>query len=1269
MSNTLTPSTYTIEVGTPGQFTQDENVDISETLNAELKAIPNGAQINVIFNPGDYGELSTILLPSNTSVIGEDAELNSLVTNTGSSPNGSALISNAGAYCVNNNSYIENLDGTYTEIPYNSIATPRIVSTYNNLIINTNISVSGLTFNETGLPTNGSSYQNVDPNTFGTWFTNCTNISITNNVYIGGNDGNAFVNVDNGVVSNNIAVGNLCAFDNWNGTSNITIEDNQVWQKSVDDNDAFAAIQINSTPNGNPVSNGDITNVAVISNSIAGNTIWQSALNANPLLFYGQTSESNITVNGNIETSLGGYTQGFYVSGPITNVQISDNVVTGESFPAGASGVIGIYGPTVNFANVSGNLIVDSSIADENTPMIVVTGSDETTLNNVTSIEKIYNQATSTADSVPGAQIIVPTLLVEVPNEIYFSDMPQQITSIIALDDTQSPTLNVEVSVQLGSISSITNSGTNIQVSGENVILFTGSIGEINTDLSTLIYTPAKLKSDDSVKIYAWDQNGNITTSYIPLLNTSLNSNIDDVVTIASGFIAPTDPFANSTSLEVGGSPPTLSGDVLIAASGNNLLNLEDSTSIAYLGTGENTVIGGSLSEYISAGTGTSVASLTGSGNTTFVGGTGSSTIDALTGSDVIEGASGSIDIIGGSSALTIIGGSGSLDYHGGTSATYITTLPQNSGNSDIQLGTGNSTVEAFSGNNLISSELGTENDMILGSGNNLVISNGEDFIYSGVGSDTIEVGLAASDTVIGGGGLITIADNKSLISFSGIIGVQYIIPEAYQYGDVLSSNVFSGPLLLTSGNSSINTLLYSSVTDTTGDNLLTVGGASVLNVVAGNDVVQVVDSTNLINSSISGAEAVNTINFGINDFYQGCTTSFVSTLNILNLRGNDAAVVYAANQDTVNLSGVNNTLVLEQNKYLLFAAAATSVIGGSSVINVNGTSTALVETSSNSITGANGALLYVSGGDNSVTGQDLDVLVSGAGNTLVLTGSATVVSASPYTYQSLPSQLLVQNQMTVQGGQFTLGGLDTMDQLSGTAAISLFGGNKVTLGGANDSVSVSDQIYGGNAITNAGAGNVLTVLCTSYASTTISAVTSTLVNVADNTGSIIGHTNDNLNERLSFIGGSGTSNTIYGASSNTAITLFGGQSANDIVYGGAMGGNSLNGGIGGGDFFKAGGTGDILIGGSAGNNTLVSATGLETLIGAGLGNDAFSITGGGGTDIIQNFKGHLTVDAALTVTSETVVSGSTMLTLSDHTQISFLGLASVVQTGNVFTL
>ncbi|MDE1896334.1 MAG: hypothetical protein KGH91_04610, partial [Rhodospirillales bacterium] len=322
-----------------------------------------------------------------------------------------------------------------------------------------------------------------------------------------------------------------------------------------------------------------------------------------------------------------------------------------------------------------------------------------------------------------------------------------------------------------------------------------------------------------------------------------------------------------------------------------------------------------------------------------------------------------------------------------------------------------------------------------------------------------------------------------------------------------------------------------------------------------------------------------------------------------------------------------------------------------------------------NSIIANNGAALFVVSGNNTISGDNAALTLQGDGNFVNLTGQSTISDSSPWQYSTSTNPNSVQNQFTVQGGQFNLGGKDTLLQTSSSAAITLAGGNNITLNGSNDSITAYDQLYGGNDILLGGSGTDSVHLENmSDSATTINANVNAFVTATDDTGPMIGAVNTNSNEKLMFIGGSGTSNTVFAAGSNTQVTLFGGSSSNNIVSGGNAGNNSLNGGTGGSDLFRAGGNNDVLIGGAAGANTLVSAAGNETLTGAGLGNDLFSILGGGGTDLISNFTGQLVVASALTVSSETVSGGALNVYLNDGTHLIFSGLASVNQNGNIFT-
>jgi len=1277
MSGNSSLPIFTIDVGTPNQFNNDADVDISSTLNAEIAAAPVGDQVDVVFNPGNYGVANTILLRSNTTVIGNGAELGFLPgANGGSSTNGGALIGNAGAYATSNNFFIENPNGSYTEDVHWQSNTQLLATTYSALIINTNISVSGLVFNETGSETVATVNSGKDSNSFGTWFINATNVNVSNNVYLGGNDGNAFTNVDNGVVSNNIAIGNLCAFDNWNGSSNISILDNQVWQKSKNDNSAFAGVQLNSTPNGNPATGGDASNDAVIGDSFAGNTIWQSAVNSDPLLDHGVSSESQITEEGNVDTSLGGYTQGFYSSGPIAGLEVTDNVVTGAVVPETESGLIDAVGAGITDASISGNLVYDASAATSSTALILAPGPTVSVTGNASISESVDGQvgalvtnATVGDESTASTEL---TAWIEVPADLVTTNQAQMIQGVSLGGESADTTLTLSVTAQFGTVSSTDSTDPSllngINSAGQSALTITGTVAKINQELSTLVYTPTAGNDTDAIEFIVSNSADVLTTSYIPVVNETLLSIASDVVTMGSGFIAPSDSYSANGATGDTAEPPSLSGDILAVVSGNNVLNMSSVASLAYLGTGTDTVIGGSLDEYIAAGAGSASIELGGGGNVTFVGSSGSSTVNALSGEDLIEAGSGAMELTQGSNAVSVIGGLGTLDYAGGSGSSFITTLPENAGNLNAQLGSGNSTVEALSGNDTISTEVGTTNLIVLGSGTDSVNSSGDDVIYAGTSNDTINLNASSLGTVVGGGGQVTAVYDGKVSTFLATVNVAVTF-------QALSNAILSEPppllpgITLTSQGHDVNTIPMMSVTDEAGDNMLTVSGASALNDIAGNDTVQVVAQTYLLNSSISGAKSPNTINFVDDDLYNSSSAAFLSSDNVLNLAGNDQTVIYAANQDTVNMTGAGNAVMLEPDSAIPSTNQQATMKGGSSLIKVSGSSTALVETAGNNIIGADGAQLIVGGGDNTITGQNIDAQISGAGNKVILTGSDTVTAASPYSYESTNVSMAVQNEMTVQSGQFVMGGLDQLDQTSGTAAISLFGGNKVTLDGSRDSIIASDQIYVGNSMTNNGAGNAVALINTSNAATTITANASTLVNMSDNRGTVIGGGNNNSDESLTFIAGTGTSNTIFGAGSNASITLFGGQSAGNIVYGGSQGGNSLNGAAGGGDLFVGGGDGDVLIGGASGNNTLAAGAGSETLVGAGLGNDLFSVGGGGGSDVVQNFTGSLTVNSGLSVTSQIDLAGSLVVSLSDSTRITFLGVSNLTQSGNIFTM
>ncbi|MDD2796177.1 hypothetical protein [Acidocella sp.] len=568
-----------------------------------------------------------------------------------------------------------------------------------------------------------------------------------------------------------------------------------------------------------------------------------------------------------------------------------------------------------------------------------------------------------------------------------------------------------------------------------------------------------------------------------------------------------------------------------------------------------------------------------------------------------------------------------------GTSLTSFTD------NNTVVAGGGQNTVSALSYNNAISVS-GSQSSV-------LTQSTSETIAASGAG-DTISAAPASGVSV-------SPTAPSAVISLSGNSSVGTVYNAGTPIVDVAPA---SFPVIINIANSNVSVTANAgqTINDSIGGNHFSISAASLVNI-SGNDTLQVADGTNLSQDSISGS----VVNFGSNDLFYGMSGQFTNAKNTLNVTGNNnTGIFYGADQDTLNENGTGNLFILE-------AGGGTGTTGGA--INVSGDNAFITMSGNNTINASNGAQMVVQANNNVITGSNISLQIMGTGNQVNLTGPDTVSSASPYTYDSTfaPNQT-TQNSFTVQGGVFSLGGLDKLLQTQGAAQITLFGGNAVTLSGANDTVTAGDQIYGGNTIVNNGANNLIALQETNFAADTIIASASTTVTLTDIPGMHIGGNSGNAIEKLTFIGSSGTSSTILGSASNAAITMSGGASSANAVYGGFGGGNSLNGGTGGANLFVAGGANDVLIGGSSGNNTLVSAAGNETFFTAATSTDLISITGGGGTDMLQAFSGSLQLASNLSVLNETTLAGSLNVTLNDGTKLIFSGLASVTQNGGLFT-
>ena len=185
----------------------------------------------------------------------------------------------------------------------------------------------------------------------------------------------------------------------------------------------------------------------------------------------------------------------------------------------------------------------------------------------------------------------------------------------------------------------------------------------------------------------------------------------------------------------------------------------------------------------------------------------------------------------------------------------------------------------------------------------------------------------------------------------------------------------------------------------------------------------------------------------------------------------------------------------------------------------------------------------------------------------------------------------------------------------------------------------------------------------------------------------------------LNFVGGAGPS-TILGGSGNS--TVFGGTGATSL-FGGAGGAITYVNTTAGGMFFGAGSgneTADaslakandslygsvdptshnLLIGG-AGDDLFVAGTGADTLVGGG-GHNAFyffSLYGSSAANhVVGDFSsldevvlsGYGPGGAAAAMASATTAGGSTTITLSDNTKITFTGVTNIAAlTDHLFSI
>jgi hypothetical protein len=161
------------------------------------------------------------------------------------------------------------------------------------------------------------------------------------------------------------------------------------------------------------------------------------------------------------------------------------------------------------------------------------------------------------------------------------------------------------------------------------------------------------------------------------------------------------------------------------------------------------------------------------------------------------------------------------------------------------------------------------------------------------------------------------------------------------------------------------------------------------------------------------------------------------------------------------------------------------------------------------------------------------------------------------------------------------------------------------------------------------------------------------------------------------YAGGTGGANVIVGGSG--ACTMFGSSGSDLLMAGGAQanllvagsGNETLTGSGSTGANVMYAGSGNDLLGGGAGNETFFAGHGNATVIG-GSGADLYGFINGlaGGTETVFGFstakgdaialQGYGPGEAQNDLANAVVAGGNTTLTLSDHTQVTFVGVTNL---------
>ena len=657
-----------------------------------------------------------------------------------------------------------------------------------------------------------------------------------------------------------------------------------------------------------------------------------------------------------------------------------------------------------------------------------------------------------------------------------------------------------------------------------------------------------------------------------------------------------------------------------------------------------------------------------------------------LTTSAGVLGGGGLLTVAVQAGHVTVVGGSGGLDYQEapGWGGSAILTV---AGASDTIAALGQDTIQA-GGNDLISggtgnltAELDGNDSVTSGTGDNVYTVNGTLFLAGGGGSDSVQINdPSAAAFVHGNEGFLALTVNGGLASLNMTQGGA--TDQVTMTGGGAEAQFYGGASYVTTAGG------------TGGANISFAAGQLVYVQSEGADTIRAGSATTTL--QVSGSASIYDGTGSLSVFGHGITGE--ATVNggvgAVSIEGDTGNILFVGGVHGETLNAVLSNITIDGG------AGQLSVTGGSRQVVQGGAggivfaTTGGADTISTS-TGAHDTITLTAA--STLISNGIDHIYAGNGNSAItVNGAATIAgSTAAATYQLNGTDVLLGHGYTRAtvgaAAHDTVMGAGTLTSVSVAGGTLLFeqlgntDGETALVKGPGASLTAA-AAANMDAITLAGAGDG-TVLYGGHQSVTMQAAGAHVwatagtdtINVNAGGGMIWGgngsvtlvfrDTSDHL--ITSVQGGAGTlvqqagaGNMLFTAGRGNAV--LGGVSGAETVNAGA-GNMTLTGGGGWTRFVAGAGDAQVSLTGAGG--VVVFGSGTATITEAATGHGVlydFVAGHGGGNDTIMGY--HNGTDQlqfqGVTVSADSVVGGSTLLTLSDGTHVTFVGVDSVTLHG-----